>query len=267
MNGPVVVGVDGSAVGLAAVEAAAREAERRGVTLRLAHALTWPTEQVPPGVAPWDPDGAGLRDRVNEALADAEWRARRVSPDLAITREVLVGEPVTVLESESRAACLAVVGSHRTDGMRGRLHGSVAGHLTAHVGCPVLVVRGRAVRTGPVVLADDASPAARVAAEFAFAEAADRGADLVVLHLARDRHHASDDLTDLREKYPDVRVTARFVRGRRHRALLEASFGAQLVVVGVRRRGGTSAALSTPDGRLIVRSAHCPVALVPSGER
>lgn len=151
MNGPVVVGVDGSPSGLAA---AAREAERRGVGLELAHALVWSWGPVPAGVAPWDPDGVRQRDRVNEALTDAEWRVRKVAPELVITREVLVGEAVSVLEREARAASLAVVGTHRVRGLRRLLHGSTAGHLSAHGSCPVLVVRGRQNGTGPVVLVD-----------------------------------------------------------------------------------------------------------------
>lgn len=264
MNGPVVVGVDGTPSSLAAVEAAAREAERRGVGLELAHALVWSSGQVLPGVAPWDPDGIGLRDRVNEALTDAEWRARKVAPQLAITREVLMGEPVSVLRSEARAASLAVVGTRRVSGLRRLLHGSLAGQLTVHGSCPVLVVRGRLNRTGPVVLAD-VPTAAREAAEFAFAEASERGVDLVVLHHRHDRRSADGSLFGLREKYPDVTVRSQSARGRHHRAVAEASVGAQLVVAGV-RRGGTAAALSAPDGRSILRYAHCPVALVPSGK-
>ena len=176
MNGPVVVGVDGSPSGLDAVEAAAWEADRRGVGLELAHALTWSEELVPAGVAPWDPDGGGLRDRVNEALADAEWRARRVAPHLAITREVLVGEAATVLWSASRSASLTVVGSHPAHGVRGRLHGSVADRLTARAGCPVLVMCGRQSRTGPVVLAQDEAAGDREAAEFAGARRRNGGA-------------------------------------------------------------------------------------------
>ncbi|MEU3340751.1 universal stress protein [Streptomyces sp. NPDC006668] len=264
--GPVVVGVDGTAEGLAAVEAAAWEADRRGAALRLAHALTWVSPDVPAGVAPWDPDGAGTRDRVNQAFSDAEGRARRVAPHLVITREVQVGAPETVLGSESRAACLTVVGTHRIDGARGRLHGSVAGRLTARAGCPVLVVRGRHTRTGPVVLAADESPRAREAAGFAFAEASERGADLVVLRARRNGRTTADALSALREKYPNVTVRTPAVRGRHHRALVEASVDAQLVVVGV-PRGGTTAVLPGSEGRSILRDAHCPVALVPAADR
>ncbi|MER6418283.1 hypothetical protein [Streptomyces sp. NPDC001137] len=55
--------MDGTPWGLAAVEAAASAAARRGVGLEPAHALTWSEELVPAGVAPWDPDDGGLRDR------------------------------------------------------------------------------------------------------------------------------------------------------------------------------------------------------------
>jgi nucleotide-binding universal stress UspA family protein len=262
MNGPVVVGVDGSPSSLAAVEAAAREAERRGVGLELAHALPWSSGQVLPGVTLWDPDGVGLRDRVNEVLTDAEWRARRVAPELVITREVLVGEVVSVLESEARAASLAVVGTHRVSGLGRLLHGSIAGQPSAHGSSPVLVARGRPNRTGPVVLVDGPA-AAREATEFAFAEAAERGVDLVVLH-HHDRRSGTGSLSGLREKYPDVTVRSRPVR-RRHRAFAEASVGAQLVVLGVRRRNGTTAVLSAQDGWAILRHSPCSVALVPSG--
>ncbi|MBO4252533.1 universal stress protein [Streptomyces griseorubiginosus] len=260
------MGRTGAGRGVVGGKAAAWEADRRRAPLRLAHALTWVSPDVPAGVAPWDPDGAGARDRVNRAFSDAEGRARRVAPHLVITREVLVGAPDTVLGSESRAACLAVVGAHRIDGARGRLHGSVAGRLTARADCPVLVVRGRHTRTGPVVLAADESPRAREAAEFAFAEASERGADLVVLRARRSGRTTADALSALREKYPHVTVRTAAVRGRHHRALVEAGVDAQLVVVGV-RRGGTTVVRPGSEGRSILRDARCPVALVPAAGR
>lgn len=259
MSGLVVVGVDGSPSSLDAVEAAAWEAGRRGVGLRLAHALAWPSEPVPPGVPPWDPNGAGLHDGTNAALAEAERRARRVAPQVEITCEVLMGEPASVLESESRLATLTVVG----EGPAGRRHGSVAGQLTARGTCPVLVVRGRPHRTGPVVLVGDASSATRGTVEFAFAEASARGTDLVVLDA-----HGDDDRfapTVLRKKYPDVTVRFRRVRYRVRRALVDANADAQLVVVGVHGRRRIADMLPGSVVRAVLRDGQCPVAVVPAG--
>ncbi|MHC3469848.1 universal stress protein [Streptomyces sp. 7R007] len=256
MSGPVVVGVGGSPSSLAAVEAAAWEADRRGVALQLAHAVAWPADPVAPGVPPWDPDGAGLPGMARGTLAEAERRARRVAPGLAITSGVLVGEPVTVLESESRAATLTVVGGRRQGRFGGLPYGSVAGRLTAHGRCPLLVVRGRVNRTGPVVLACDGSPASRAAAAFAFAEAAERGAELVVLH-TRD----AGTYPDVRREHPDVAVRPRRIRGRARLAVVEATAGAQLVVIGVRAHAGVTGAV----GRAVLRHAPCTVAVVPDG--
>ncbi|MEU6378754.1 universal stress protein [Streptomyces sp. NPDC046909] len=264
MTGPVVVGVDGSPASLAAVEIAAREAERRGVQLRLAHALDPDSGQPAPGVPPWDPDAAEQRDRINGALGDAEWRARRIAPGLTVTRGVLVGAPASVLEQEADTASLAVLGGHRRGGLSDLLHASVAGRLSADGACPVLVVCGRPARTGSVVLAGDASPAFREAAEFAFAEAAERGTDLVVLN--RRGVRTARAVSVLREKHPDVVVRLRRVRGRTHRRLAEASVGAQLVVVGVRRRAHGTGLRPRSIGRTALRHAHCPVAVVPGGK-
>ena len=265
--GPVVVGVDGSPSCLAAVETAAREAQRRGVRLQLAHALSW-TGRITPGVAPWDPDGDDVREQVNGALTLAEGRARRVAPKVAITREVLVGEPGTVLESESRTASLTVVGSSPPSPLRGLRHMSVAGHLTAYGRGPVLVVCGRPTRTGPVVLAEDGTPGVRAAAEFAFAEACERDVDLIVLHTRAERRRSEtpapgSDLTALVKKYPYVTVRSRWIRHRPHRALIDASAGAQLLVLPARPRH--TQALPVTTDHAVLRRALCPVAVIPAG--
>jgi nucleotide-binding universal stress UspA family protein len=284
MNGPVVVAVDGSPASLTAVEAAAREADVHGVSLRLAHAVTSPPGRVTPGVPPWDTEGVGLRGIVNGTLTEAERRARSVAPHVAITHEVLFGEPMTVLESGSRAASLTVVGIGPTSRFRTLPHGTVDGRLTARGHCPVLVVRGRPDPTGPVVLAMEASPAARKAAEFAFAQASARGEDLEVLYIpsawaawrckgpaasrsrTRDPDRAGDDdqsaVSRLRGKYPDVTVRSRRIRVRIGRAVVEASAGAQLLVVGARKDGRPTGVLPPTVGWAALRHAHCPVALV-----
>ncbi|MDT7839942.1 universal stress protein [Streptomyces justiciae] len=292
MNGPVVVGVDGSPAALTAVAVAAREAALRGTGLRLVHAFGWPSAHVPPTAPPWNPATAGLRELVDGTLAEAERHARKAAPGVAVGREVVVGEPVLVLEAESRTASLAVVGSRGLSRFGSLLLGSTAGHLAAHAACPVLVVRGRPRPAGPVLLAVDGSPASRGAVEFAFAQASLHGTDVIALHVwnthteraydgpadppfvtydedrlrEEERRVLSEALGGLREKYPDVAVRRRLVRGRVRHTLIEASADAGLVVVGARGLGGFGGLLLGSVSQAVLHHAECPVAVVRSGE-
>ncbi|MFC8244359.1 universal stress protein [Streptomyces chartreusis] len=293
MIGPVVVGVDGSSSSMAAVEVAAREAGLRGVGLRLVHAFGRPGAHIPPGGRPWEPSStAGLRELIDGTLTKAQQRAHETGPGVDITREVVVGEPITVLEIESRTASLAVVGSRGLSRFGALMLGSTAGHMAAHAACPVLVVRRRPNPAGPVLLAVDGSPAARGAVEFAFAHASLHGVRLEALHAWSERSERAygapadppfvtydeDRLRDeeervlaealggLRDRYPDVEVVSRLVRGRVRHSLIEASADAGLVVVGARGRGGFAGLLLGSVSQAVLHHAECPVAVVRTEE-
>ncbi|MFE0450220.1 universal stress protein [Streptomyces sp. NPDC058914] len=293
MGNPVVVGVDGSPSSLRAVEVAAHEADVRGVGLRLVHAFGWPSMHVPPGGHPWNPAAAGMRELVDGTLVEAEQRARGVAPHVETTREVTVGEPLMVLEMESRTSSLVVVGSRGLGAFGSLLLGSTAVHLAAHGRCPVLVVRGRPDAGGPVLLAVDGSPAGEEAVEFAFAEASLRGVDLVALHVWNTRSERAyegpgdplnvvvgldrlreeeqrlldDTLSPRQELHPRVPVRRSLVRSRVRPALIEASREAQLVVAGARGRGGFTGLLLGSVSQALLHHAHCPVAVVRDGTR
>lgn len=279
MSSPVVVGVDGTSSSLTTVEVAAREAERRGTGLLLAHAIGWSSDHVPP----WDPDGNGLGASVKGTLAEAERRAHGVAPGVEVTSEVLVGEPLTVLGIESGRASLAVVGKRGPTGLVGWIRGSDTGCPTAS--CPVLVVRGRPDPAGSVVVGIDGSPTVRDALAFAFDEASLRGVDLVVLQVrnawTRWSHNGSDDagrartdgqrvlaetLAALQKEYPDVRVHHRPAGSRIGSALVDASAEAQLVVVGAQKRGLARATRPRAADAVVLREAHCPVAVIGKGK-
>ncbi|MEU8575332.1 universal stress protein [Streptomyces asoensis] len=261
MSGPVLVGVDGSAAGMAAAETGAREAGRRGADLRLVHVCTWPAAAVAPGVPPWDPAGARPYASGDRVLAEAARRARRVAPGVRVTGAVLLGDPAAVLETESRDASLTVVGSRSATGSGGGRRGSIAARLAVRGCSPVLMVRGAPDPDGPVVLACDDRHVGRRAAEFAFTEAAARGTEVVVLD-GRSREGLPGPLAALRERYPDVTVRRARVRGGTRRAVAGASGPAQLVVVGTRPRPAWTAALPTRVGRAVLRRAECPVAVI-----
>ncbi|MFD3411283.1 universal stress protein [Streptomyces cyaneofuscatus] len=292
MSGLVVVGVDGSTSGLAAVEVAAREAELRGAGLRVVHAFIWPGMHVPMGPSPLGPLGGGIRHMVERLVTEALERARTVAPEVHVSHAVVTGEPLAVLEAQSHSADLLVVGSRGIGGFVGLLVGSTAVHLAAHGRCPLLVVREQPGVGGPVVLGVDGSAVGEPAVDFAFAEAALRKAPLLALHawttwstpapapygasapyadasgvLTGEKESLlSEALAGHREKYPDVVVEQQAVHGRPREALIEASRSAQLVVVGARGRGGFTGLLLGSVSQALLHHAHCPVTVVRGKE-
>ncbi|MXM64725.1 universal stress protein [Streptomyces sp. HUCO-GS316] len=289
----MIVGVDGSASSLDAVDVAAREAHLRGVPLRIVHAFGHAPGQLPVGAVPWNPADHGLEPMVHGVLARAEERAHGAVPDVEITRSVVAGEPLEVLEIESRSAALAVVGSRGHSGFAGLLLGSTAVHLAAHGQCPLMVVRGRPDPAGAVVLAVDGSAAGEAAVEFAFAEAALRKAPLVALHVwntwserayegpgdpltavvadvdhlrAAEQRLLDETVASLQEVFPEVAVERRLVRSRIRPALIDASRSAQLLVTGARGRGGFAGLLLGSVSQALLHHAHCPVTVVRGKE-
>lgn len=97
MNGPVVVGVDGSPKALAAVDEAALEASLRGVELRVVHAFLWPAIHAPPGPSPLGPSTGALHESVERIVAEAVERARSQAEGLHVAHAVIAGEASTDL--------------------------------------------------------------------------------------------------------------------------------------------------------------------------
>ncbi|GAA1422448.1 universal stress protein [Streptomyces thermospinosisporus] len=287
-GGLVVVGVDGSASSLAAVEVAAREARLRGAGLRVVHAFFWPALHVPVGPSPFGPAEGGLQNMAERLLSEAVQRAKAAEPELDVTDVLVTGEPLTVLEAQSRAAELVVVGTRGMGGFVGLLVGSTAVHLAAHGQCPVLVVRKEPNPDGPIVLGVDGSPAGQRAIEFAFTEAELRGAPLLALHVwstwtaalpppptpaapyanepealrEEEEQLLSQALAGHQEKHPDVPVERKVVRGGVRESLIEASRDARMLVVGARGRGGFTGLLLGSVSQAMLHHAYCPVAVV-----
>ena len=110
-HAPIVVGVDGSEVGLAAVEWAAAEAIARHRRLRVVHAFIWPLLRVPVGPSRYGPPDAGLQADAQRILDEAQLRARQSAPGIDVSTVMPVGAPVPVLLSEIEQAPLVVLGS------------------------------------------------------------------------------------------------------------------------------------------------------------
>ncbi|MGW2853670.1 universal stress protein, partial [Streptomyces sp. NPDC001215] len=63
-------------------------------------------------------------------------------------------------------------------------------------------------------------------------------------------------------RYPDVTVRQEVLSGETREVLIEASSGAQLMVVGARGHGGLSGMLLGSVSQAVLHHAHCPVAVV-----
>ncbi|MFF4653780.1 universal stress protein [Streptomyces sp. NPDC001380] len=281
----VVVGADGSACGLQAVAVAAREALLRHCPLRVVHGFLWPYFPVSLSPSAVGPPEGGLRNEARRIVGEALEHARKAAPGVEATGEVVTGSADAVLVAESRGADLAVVGDRGLGGFGGLLLGSTGVQLSAHAGCPVLVVRGRPEPDGPVLLGVDGSPASAPAVDFAFAEAELRGVPLVALHAwtgpvsggpgdmlplafdadlvaAEEERLMAEALAGARADRPGVAVEERLLRTRTRPALIEASREAQLLVVGARGRGGFTGLLLGAVSQAVLHHAECPVAVV-----
>jgi nucleotide-binding universal stress UspA family protein len=134
----VLVGVDGSATSVRALQWAMRYAERTGAKLDAVHAWQIPTTYgTPVEVLPGENFAATAQRVLNETV-DRELGGR---DDLEVGRIAEMGYPPKLLVEQSKSADLLVVGSRGRGGFKGTLLGSVSLHCVTHAACPVVVVR------------------------------------------------------------------------------------------------------------------------------
>ncbi|MFK0168636.1 universal stress protein [Streptomyces sp. NPDC090306] len=211
MNRTVIAGLDGTAESRAAAEWAAREAELRGLTLRLVR--VW---EAAPGPVSHTPLHGHETDRQwsERVHGEAAAEIRRWHPGVRIDADLVSGRPADVLTELARDAELLALGSRGLSGLGGYLVGSVGLAVVARAPVPVVLVRagGRAAETGrgdaaatgtsgaaadataaavtpaggavsrPVVLGLPGADPAGELVSFAFRAAELRGASLRVVH-------------------------------------------------------------------------------------
>lgn len=131
LRGPVVVGVDGSLHGDAALGFAFTEAAWRRTAVRAVHA--------------YGPVGGSTRDEPGRAehrlLAESVIRCSDHHPSVPVEQFAVPGQPVPILLDAARDAQLVVVGARGRGGFSGLLLGSVSQSLLHHAPCPVAVLR------------------------------------------------------------------------------------------------------------------------------
>jgi len=287
-HGAFVVGIDGSDRDETCIRYAAGAAPRTGRPLHLLHAQDIAVE-----LAAANPIAArGLAfvpDLAldSQILADALERARAEWPDLDITGSEPWMHPEEALIEASDEAYLIVVGSSRISGLERLLLGRSALAVSLHSRCPVIILPegGRTDAGGPVVLGFDGSEGAREAARRAFWIADLRGtsvrtitswyAEVVEGHVVTTpgtpaweqvesgyRTMVEEGLADIREKYPNVDLDIRIVRGPAAEVLVRESADASLLVIGSRGRGGFRGMLLGSVSHKVLETATSPVMVI-----
>ncbi|MFI7296407.1 universal stress protein [Streptomyces sp. NPDC050121] len=271
MTIPLMVGVDGSEASLEAVDWAADEAVRHAVPLHLLHA-------------------AARDHEASEVIGAASERGRRCAPSVRLSSEVLHQDAASALVGKGRNAFALVLGSRGLGDLAGMLLGSVSLAVAARADCPIVVVRGvaehRDARFGSVVVGVEEGEGSGTAVQFAFREAHVRRCQLVAVHAwsapfgafttpqapswyALEAHRRppaqvlDDALRGPAEQYDDAPVSRRVIEGPTRKALLEAAAGADLLVVGARKRHGYLGLQLGLTNHAVLHHAPCPVVLVP----
>ena len=264
MAGRIVVGVDGSAHARQALRFALAEAALRGARVDVVG--SW---AVPPlaatgvGMIPaFDLLRAELGDSASEVLAGELAEVPDAAAGVEVEQHVAQGDAAGVLVEAAAGAELLVVGSRGRGGVTGTVLGSVSRACLHHAPCPVAVVHDAGpTERSRIVVGVDGSPGASAALEWACAEARlrDVGVYAVCAYdepwgiaslgmssaaavaelrtaLAADAEGA---LEAAQAAAPEgVGVTGEAVQGAAGPALVSASDGSALLVVGSRGRGG-----------------------------
>lgn len=281
---PVVAGVDGSESATNALRWAVREARRHHAPLRIVHGSS-PVLDYGTGFTRVPADYEWEHERARKILADAEAVARAEAGDTAldISTERTDSAAIPSLLELSKNARMIVVGTRGLGVIRRGLLGSVSSAVAGHAHCPVAVIHEtttEATESGPVVVGVDGSRCSEAAVEFAFEEAACRGAVLVAVHAWADtseyvapgvdwpamapaeRAVLAESLAGFQERYPDVDVERILVRDRPTWNLFEQSKNAQLLVVGSHGRGGFAGMLLGSTSQALLHSVQCPIVIV-----
>jgi nucleotide-binding universal stress UspA family protein len=280
---PLVVGVDGSEGSRLALAWAVEEATRRKRPMHLLCA--WHSDYAAETVAPLVPS---IEEDCRSILEAAAAQARTLSPGIEVRNDTVHAQAASALIAASRHAETIVVGSRGLGAVKEALAGSTSMQLAAYAACPVVVVREVAARhgaTGRIVVGVDGSDLSTAATAYALEQASQRGLGLTVIHAWKATVYTSsvamsalaETWNDLEveqegitsaaiagwtEKYPDVDVRTQVLQGRPADILVDASAGAELVVVGSRGRGGFRGLLLGSVSRRVLHRANCPVAVI-----
>jgi nucleotide-binding universal stress UspA family protein len=269
----IVVGIDGSPGSRQALAWAVEEAHRRGASLHVVAAWSFPA------LAGLTPIPAPTLDEFRQMASDAldDVVDVTVPGDVEVTRHVLQGKPAAVLAGEPSNGDLLVVGRRGMGGFERLILGSVSRGVLRRSHAPTVVVPEHAKRDGDVIVGVSGGPEDDevIAAAIGYARSehvtcrllhavelgvgaaglgASRALEVMVEAGAQILGAAVD-----RAETTGVDVEGSAVLGSPAAVLCDAAEDAQLLVVGRRSHG-----ILGSVAEACASHAACPVLVLPS---
>jgi nucleotide-binding universal stress UspA family protein len=289
----IVVGLDGSAASLHALEWAANEAAERACRLLLVSAYHVPSYGNPAmGDAYISASlGEAIRKDHDEILQRGVTHLQPGHSGLRVETVCMQGGAASCLVEASTDAELLVVGSHGVTGLIRNVIGSTATAVAHRAACSVIVVpsdRAQPPAVPPKVIAVgiDGSPGSHAALMWAYDVAARHDAQLIAVHawnypyvryrgsvaeaVEWVRNDADEELrTAVKQLFDDpkfkpgaVNIEQRLIDLGAAEALAAVSNEADLLVVGTRGRGTLATLLLGSISRRVVEFSQCPVGII-----
>jgi nucleotide-binding universal stress UspA family protein len=284
--GQILVGVDGSAESMAAVEWAAAEADSRNARLLIVHIADahayglWGTTKT---------IRQGLRELARPVVDRAVRLALSRHPSVAVRGRVILGSPVRAMVRLSDLSDLTVVGRRGRGAISRFVLGSITQRLMTH-GHRTIVAVGSSPQElipsggGSVILGVCDHPGQEPATRFAFAEAARRGVGVHAVHAwsvgalpppgvptalaypaqlqSRADRLVQSAVADLRQEYPRTTVTTAALEGDPGLVLPAACNPADLLVLAQHFHPAWTPQGLGPVIAAALHDAPCPVAVV-----
>ncbi|MDW4909230.1 universal stress protein [Streptomyces sp. ADMS] len=281
---PIVAGIDPDPGKRMALAWAADEADRRRLPLLLVLAQNVPTSGYRPmgGRPSWEEWNQALHATGDRVLKEAVAYVESRHPRVRVSGLLAEGHPAWVLREQAQHATEVVLGSWHLSALQELFtSAAVALPLIAHAPCPVVVVpESEHITQQPpyFVVGVDGSPQSAAAVDFAFEEAALRGAVLRALYvwhppllgvLDEDaavqecRRLLSETVAGRTAAHPEVELHHEVVQGHPVQVLAKASEHALGLVVGTRGHGGFTGMLLGSVSQGVLHHARCPVITVP----
>jgi len=252
MTATYYIGVDGSGPSRAALRWGVRRAAGRDATVVLVNTVDDEWGRIGRDAA------ADAEHQAKELLAEESDRVQALHTGVALSTRIVHGGTAWELARLPRPEDLLIVGTHKTGFLRGRVLGSRSVQIASAARCSVAIVPDTTLESRhDIVVGVDGTDGCLPAVQMGAQEASRLDQDLLLVYAPGARADAADDHNPQSARVlltaaavasatePRITVRRRVAHRDPAEALLDASFDAALLILGVSTRHGERALIGS----------------------